>query len=58
MSMVFILLPLGLLVAGAALAVFIWATRTGQFDDLETPARRILHDDEPMCTRPEARGPE
>ena len=47
MSMVFILLPLALLIAGGMLLVFIWATRSGQFDDLETPARRMLHDDEP-----------
>ncbi len=58
MSMVFILLPLGLVVAGVALAVFIRATRTGQFDDLETPAHRILHDDEPVGTRPKAPDPE
>jgi cbb3-type cytochrome oxidase maturation protein len=46
MSMVYILLPLALLVAGVMLALFIRAARSGQFDDLETPARRILHDDE------------
>jgi len=45
MSVMFILLPLALLFAGAALLVFIWAARAGQFDDLETPALRILHDD-------------
>ena len=46
MEMVFVLLPLALLVAGGMLVVFIWAAKSGQFDDLETPARRILHDDE------------
>ena len=45
MSVMFILLPLALLLAGLALLVFIWAARTGQFDDLETPALRILHED-------------
>lgn len=45
MSVMFILLPVALLLAGVALAVFIWAARTGQFDDLETPALRILHED-------------
>jgi cbb3-type cytochrome oxidase maturation protein len=33
-------------VAGAAVWAFIWSAHTGQLDDLETPARRILHDDE------------
>jgi len=41
----YILLPVALLLAGAALLVFIWAARAGQFDDLETPALRILHED-------------
>ena len=50
MEMVFVLLPLALLVAGGMLVVFIWAARSGQFDDLETPARRILHDDEEPAT--------
>lgn len=46
METVFVLLPLALLIAGIALALFIWAARSGQFDDLETPAVRILFDDE------------
>lgn len=50
MEMVFVLLPLALLVAGGMLVVFIWAAKSGQFDDLETPARRILHDDEEPST--------
>jgi cbb3-type cytochrome oxidase maturation protein len=32
--------------AVAAVIVFVWAARSGQFDDLETPALRILGDDE------------
>jgi cbb3-type cytochrome oxidase maturation protein len=43
----FILLPVALLFSAAAVGVFIWATRAGQFDDLETPGLRILHDDDP-----------
>jgi cbb3-type cytochrome oxidase maturation protein len=42
----FILLPLALLFAGAALAVFLWAALSGQYDDLDTPAIRILHEDD------------
>ncbi len=47
METIFILLPLALLIAGIMLALFIWAVRSGQFDDLETPAVRILLDDDP-----------
>jgi cbb3-type cytochrome oxidase maturation protein len=43
---IFVLLPLALLIAAIAVGSFIWAARTGQFDDLETPAVRILFDDE------------
>jgi cbb3-type cytochrome oxidase maturation protein len=35
-----------LLFAGAAVAVYLWAARSGQFDDLETPAARILDEDD------------
>lgn len=45
MSAIFLLLPLALLIAGIMLALFIWAVRSGQFDDLETPAMRVLFDD-------------
>ncbi len=47
MSVIFVLLPVALLFSAAALLVFVWAARSGQFDDLHTPALRILHDDEP-----------
>ena len=46
MSVIFILLPVALLFAGAALAVFVWAARSGQFDDLATPALRVLHEED------------
>ena len=45
MSALFVVLPLALIVAAVAVGAFVWATRRGQFDDLETPAVRMLHDD-------------
>jgi cbb3-type cytochrome oxidase maturation protein len=52
METIFVLLPLALLIAAIAVGAFIWAARTGQFDDLETPAFRILFDDdEPPAVR-------
>lgn len=47
MSIVAVVLPLALLVVAAAVAAFVWAARTGQFDDTDTPASRVLVDDEP-----------
>ncbi len=46
MSVIYIVVPLALLVVGAAVAAFVWAANRGQFDDLDTPAVRMLHDDE------------
>jgi cbb3-type cytochrome oxidase maturation protein len=43
---IFVLLPLALLIAAIAVGFFIWAAKTGQFDDLDTPAVRMLFDDE------------
>jgi cbb3-type cytochrome oxidase maturation protein len=46
-SVLFIVLPLALLTVMVAVLAYSWATRTGQFDDLDTPAMRVLHDDGP-----------
>lgn len=40
------LIPLALFIGGCALATFFWAQRTGQFDDPEGSAARILLDDD------------
>jgi cbb3-type cytochrome oxidase maturation protein len=42
----FILIPITLLLVGVAVAVFFWAMRSGQFDDLDSPAWRVLGDDD------------
>ncbi len=53
MQIIFLVLPLALLIAAIAVLAFIWAVRTGQLDDLETPALRVLHDDEEAPQRPQ-----
>jgi cbb3-type cytochrome oxidase maturation protein len=40
------LIPVALLLGGLGLAAFIWSLRSGQYDDLEGAAHRILFDDE------------
>ena len=45
MSVIYIVLPLGIIISSAALAAFIWSVKHGQLDDTETPAIRILDDD-------------
>jgi len=41
------LIPAALLLGGLGLAGFIWALRSGQFEDLEGAAYRALEDDPP-----------
>lgn len=48
MSIIFVILPITLLLSAAAVVGFAWATRSGQFDDLETPAIRLLHEEPPL----------
>jgi cbb3-type cytochrome oxidase maturation protein len=44
MELVYFLLPAALTLAIIGLSGFIWAVRSGQLQDLDTPARRILFD--------------
>lgn len=46
MSILYLLIPLALLLLGVAVWAFFWAVGSGQFDDLDTPAVRILLDDD------------
>ncbi len=45
MSALFLLIAISLLVALGFLAAFLWATRSGQYDDDYTPAVRMLFED-------------
>lgn len=44
MSVVYLVLPLALIIVGGAVSAFVWSAKSGQYDDLETPAVRVLHD--------------
>lgn len=46
MNVLYILIPLALLLLGVAVWAFFWAVGSGQFDDLDTPAMRIVLDDD------------
>jgi len=46
-NVLLLLIPAALLLGGLGLAAFIWSIRSGQFDDLDGAAQRILIDDEP-----------
>ncbi len=44
MSSLVFLIPLALVLGGAALAAFFWSLRNGQYDDLQGAAERIFLD--------------
>ncbi len=46
MSVIFILILISLLVAGGFLIAFLWAVKSGQYEDDYSPAVRILFDDQ------------
>ena len=46
MKIIFVLIPLSLILLGVAIWGFFWMVRNDQFDDMESPAWRILTDDD------------
>jgi cbb3-type cytochrome oxidase maturation protein len=46
MSALYILIPAALILVTCALWLFFWAVDNGQYDDLDSPAHRILFDDD------------
>ena len=55
MTILLLLIPLSLMLLGAAVWAFSWAVRKGQFDDLDTPALDILDDAPPRPSAPALR---
>ncbi len=55
MSVVFILVFVAILMAGGFLVAFVWAVRSGQYEDTYTPSVRILFDDMVKKKEPEDR---
>lgn len=57
MDQLVILIPIALGLGLVGLAAFLWSLRSGQFDDLEGAAHRILFDDDDDAVDPrEGRG--
>jgi len=57
MNILLLLIPISLMLLGAAVWAFVWAVRKGQFDDLDTPALDVLDDDPPRARDRPLRGP-
>lgn len=53
MEVLAFLIPAALLLGLIGLGAFLWALRSGQFDDLDGAANRILFDDSPPSSEPD-----
>lgn len=48
MDILYFLIPTASVLAIAAFCFFFWATKTGQFEDLDTPPLKILFEETPI----------
>ena len=46
MNILFLMIPMALMLGIVFVGIFFWAAGNGQLDDLETPAHRILNDNQ------------
>lgn len=46
MNIILVSIPISIVLAGLAIAAFIWAINSGQYDDLDSPAYNLLMDDD------------
>jgi len=52
MDILYVLIPIGIFILGIAIGAFVWAVKSGQFEDMQGPAHRILmDDDDPLIPR-------
>ncbi|WP_291719678.1 cbb3-type cytochrome oxidase assembly protein CcoS [Magnetospirillum sp. 64-120] len=59
MTNLLMLIPVALVLGGIGLVAFLWALKSGQFDDLDGAAHRILFEDDdlPPAPAPKAEPP-
>ncbi len=46
MEIIYLLIPVAIILVAFATWAFFYSVNSGQFDDLESPAHRILYDDD------------
>jgi cbb3-type cytochrome oxidase maturation protein len=51
MNILILLIIVSLIVALTFLGLFIWSVKSGQYNDTDSPAMRILYEDKPNATR-------
>lgn len=58
MIVIYLLIPLSIVIAVGFLAAFIWAVRSGQYEDTHTPSLRMLWEDRGPGRRKSASPPQ
>ncbi len=53
MAALYLLVPVAFLFVGAAVLAFLWAVDDGQFDDTQSPAVRVIMEDDEVDEREE-----
>jgi cbb3-type cytochrome oxidase maturation protein len=51
MDVLVYLIPIAIFLGAVGLGAFLWALKSGQFDDMDGAAERILHDDDDKSSR-------
>ena len=51
MEIIFLLIPVSLVLLALIVWILMWAVRSGQYDDLEGPAHRILMDEDKVVEK-------
>jgi len=46
MSIIYVLIPIAIIIVAVAIAIFFWAVKTNQFEDLDRQGYSILFDDD------------
>jgi len=45
-SSLYFLIPMAIIILAVGILAFVWSVKSGQFEDMEGPAHRILMDDD------------
>ncbi len=51
MDILYLLIPISVVLVAVIALAFLWAVRSGQFEDMEGPAHRILMDDDDIPSK-------
>lgn len=57
MDAIYLLIPIALILVAIGVAIFFWAVKSDQFEDLEGPAHSILFDDDKNISKQTNKNP-